>query len=117
MYNPPNQELDIDVMKDAASLNRKTLLIGDLNAKHTVLNSNRNNDSGKQLVNLLMNSNISIVNNDEPTHVPYDGTPDRLDLALSTSNLVPQIRDFTVCDMDAIHGHAPILVSITMESI
>ena len=115
MYNPPDRDLDIEIIKEAMSLNKKTILLGDLNAKHTGLHNNRTNRSGRNLLDLLMHTNISIRNNEEPTHVPYVGEPDRLDLALATPELTPNIGNFTVCDRDAIQGHAPIKINITTK--
>ena len=115
IYNPPDTELNIDAIRNVAGLNRKTIILGDLNAKDTRLNNNGTNRSGRRLMNLLVNTDLTIINNDEPTHVPWNGAPDRLDLALATPQLIPHIRDFAVSELDAIYGHAPITVTVAVE--
>ena len=116
IYNPPNSELDVDVLLDAAGLCPKTIILGDLNAKHTSLHSRVTNRSGINLLNMMANTNLIIVNNNEPTHVHSRGAPDRLDLAISTPQLIPHIRDFSVGELEAINGHAPITVTINLEN-
>ena len=114
-YNPPHKDLNTAEIRRAANQNRKTLVLGDLNAKHTELNNRSTNNSGTLLKHMLDNESIMIINDAEPTHMDPRGSTERIDLALATIPLLENIRNFSVCELYATHGHAPIITSLTFD--
>ena len=114
-YNPPDKRLDTEEIQGVFRLKQHTILLGDLNAKHIALDNNNTNTSGRALLDLITDTNISILNNGEPTRVAMGGQrgePERLDLALATPELTRMVKGFEVCQDGAAADHAPIMVTL-----
>jgi hypothetical protein len=68
---------DADVT-ELLNLRMKSILAGDLNAKHPVWNSQVSNPSGLKLLDLFVNCNFEILVPQHPTHFIPDGRGDVL---------------------------------------
>jgi hypothetical protein len=68
VYRSPNNNWADTDINELLSLKDKSILAGDLNAKHPVWNSKVSNKSGTRLLNLQDNSNFQISAPQYPTH-------------------------------------------------
>lgn len=85
VYNRPSNDYTDDCLKNLLSQNNQVLIIGDLNATHTMWNCNRSNQNGQTLYNHLdMTADSFLLHTTSPTHFPTNGmTPTTIDLAIS----------------------------------
>jgi hypothetical protein len=82
-YNPPHKELVKEELEAIFGTTTPTVLLGDLNSKHTVWNNRLTNKRGKLLLQFCLNRNISIKAPAEPTHFPTIGQPSVIDAVLA----------------------------------
>jgi endonuclease/exonuclease/phosphatase (EEP) superfamily protein YafD len=83
-------------------------LAGDLNAKHSVLNSNVSNPSGLKLLDLFVNCNFEISASQHPTHFVPDGRGDVLDIVVHKDVRLSEVSVLDIMDSD----HLPIMFCI-----
>lgn len=89
----------------------ETLVIGDLNAKHTDWNCTKINNSGKKLHDFIDTTDYVIIASDTHTHYPHSGaTPSTIDLALTNSTL--PIDTFVALEDWLLSDHCPILCKL-----
>ena len=70
IYNHPHDKLNIEKLDKLISSNSAQLLIGDLNAKYTMIKGNQTNTNGRLLYDfLLRNSDIININNNQITYI------------------------------------------------
>ena len=95
-YNPPGKTLNTAFLD---TLDRHTLILGDLNAKHLDFGCNTQNRQGKHLLDFINDSNLTILNNNEPTRFDhYRNSNEILDLAIATPNLLNKLLSFKIDD-------------------
>jgi hypothetical protein len=82
------------------NLRTKSILAGDLNAKHPVWNSKVSNPSGLKLLDSFFNSNFDISASQHSTHVVSDGRGDVLDIVVHKDVRLLDIRVLDIMDSD-----------------
>ena len=117
MYNPPNITLDKDAIREL--LNREDKLIGDLNACTESIGCKRNNESGRVLEELLLDEEMIVCNNQNPTYFtfkPENGYSELLDLLITTANFSNRmIRFQTLTNYTMCSDHCPISCYIKLN--
>lgn len=85
VYNPPKGRISTDDINKLLRLNKKVIIIGDLNAKHITWNCYANNRNGTTLLEYSTSKNFKILYPPEPTYQPSrnNARPSVLDLALT----------------------------------
>ena len=112
-YNPPQDVVSPQLVRELFALGEYVLLIGDLNAHHELWNSAQNNASGRIIEEILDGNNCSLLNVDQATFQPLH-TPDYqaiLDLAISSDHLISQVKSVTVTD-DLRSDHLTTVIEI-----
>lgn len=82
-YNPPHKELVEEELEAIFGTPAPTILLGDLNGKHTEWNNRSTNKQGKLLLQFCINRNITIKAPAEPIHFPAIGQPSVIDVVLA----------------------------------
>jgi hypothetical protein len=98
-------DTDITVL---LGLRNKSILAGDLNAKHLVWNSKVSNPSGLKLLELFVNSNFKISSPQCPTHYTPDGRSNVLNTVIHQNVCLSQAIVTNILDSD----HLPVMFSI-----
>ena len=100
VYCRPHDILDIDTLEHLINNNHDILLLGDFNAHHPLWGSVTPNASGHRLTQLINDSGLTILNNDQPTHFPYDHNhrPSRIDLMLTEFATTCRFSNFDLDD-------------------
>lgn len=114
-YSPKYFEsFEADIKKITPS-NKEFIVLGDLNAKSTIWNCNRNNTAGNVLVNLQHRSDFIISYPPVPTHYPHSGTtPSTIDIMLTNSSLF--ISPITAHIDQLKSDHSPITCTIDADT-
>ncbi|GIY61399.1 putative RNA-directed DNA polymerase from transposon BS [Caerostris darwini] len=113
LYHPPNnQKLDLDALEGLFT--NATVLIGDLNAKHTAWGCALENNRGQDLENLSNDKAFLFLNNGTHTYRSHSyNTTDALDLTISSPDLFPycswKVVDYVGSD------HYPILIELDYD--
>ena len=91
--NWANNNLNMNQLFDSA-IQQPTLILGDFNAHHTILNSIRDSNEGGEHISHLLDTypDITLLNNGHPTHIRGG----RLDLAFLNTHL----RNYTTWKID-----------------
>lgn len=111
-YNLPNnaiQSTDLDALMPP---NSRTVVIGDLNAKHVAWGCHNSNRSGRTILNYFENNDIMIHAPTSPTHYSANGRPEILDIVL-TKNYDPDLDLTVVSDLSS--DHDPITIKIETQ--
>jgi hypothetical protein len=112
IYNHPHDKLDSNNLEDIDNRNEPAIIIGDLNAKHKMMHSSSTNENGKILYNLLLDSNLIMMNQDKPTHVNEKSIKlDILDYVLTTTKAAKLIDECTTLD-EIGSDHFPIIIKL-----
>ena len=94
------------------------ILLGDFNARSNYWGDSLTNSHGTQIENLLMTTEVCLLNSDAPTHFHVQtATETCIDLALVSSDI---IHDFTWSPIDDLYNsdHYPIaLTRISAETM
>jgi exonuclease III len=81
-YLPPSTPV-VRTDLDKISSSTHTVLVRDLNSKHTAWNCSSVDSNGKKLLNYCIKNNLSIHYPDQPTHYPHNSAPSVLDIAIT----------------------------------
>lgn len=115
-YHPPNEKLPDAKFFMELSKVKKFILTGDLNCKHKAWFACRENELGKNLEKILVKSrNISIVKNKSPTHFSTFHTYDILDLILSSSKMLKNIKGVKVLKHELPSDHFPLNFNLKLN--
>ena len=88
------------------------LLLGDMNARHHLWGEPVDNDKGRIFENILLTSDISIINSPSPTHFHIQtGSHSTIDLSLTSNSCS---LDFSHRVLENLHGsdHYPIILDM-----
>ena len=116
IYCPPSTTPSAHLFQEIISLEKTVAIMGDFNAKHFTFYNQVTNQSGEALNDIIEQTNLVLLNNDEPTH--YSATHDSvdiLDLCLCSPDLAGKLNTFTVCG-DLGSDHLPILASFSLRA-
>jgi hypothetical protein len=110
-YNQPGRSLQprhLDALLQAGS---PSLVLGDLNSKHTAWGCRVSNTAGRALQTLLQaRPHINLLAPEEPTHYSHAGhLPDILDIGLASS-LDGDVEVFAVSDLSS--DHVPVVFDL-----
>ena len=112
LYLPHNTSIsDDDITSLISQLPGNRLILGDFNAHHQQWGSERSSPRGEQIVNLLLQTNLCLLNDGSATRVDdRTGTATAIDLSVASANIFP---DFSWEVIDDSHGsdHLPICIS------
>ena len=117
IYITPNETLTTNQLQSLIDqLPRPFILLGDLNARSTVWGDTETNPHGRSVEDLLLASDVCVMNTGSPTHIHIQtGTESCIDMALSSPDL---ICDFTWRTLDDCFNsdHLPIVISKVPEN-
>lgn len=109
-YSPPNSHLSPQDFHNFFPPNKKSLLLGDLNARHRLWNNLRSNSQGNVIADFLENNPLlQLLYTSTPTHYPLNGnTPSYIDIGINNglTNL-SELRTDDALSSD----HLPILLT------
>ena len=91
------------------------IILGDLNAHGTLWHCNSTNAKGRIIERILDDHNISLLNDDSPTHyTSHTNTTSIIDLGLCSSDILP---DFQWNVLQELHGsdHFPIVIELNTQ--
>ena len=116
-YNPPNLKLSEEVFHILRKKCAEYVIMGDLNAKATLWCSDKNNDSGDILDNIILDNDCIIANSKEPTHKNFNGkTTSILDYIIISTKLFDYVEDCTVLsNEDMTSDHFPISLKLSLK--
>ena len=91
--------------------------MGDLNAKTTLWCSDKNNDNGDILDNIMLDNDCIIANSKEPIHKNFNGkTTSILDYFIISTKLFDYVEDFTVfSDEDMTSDNFTIFLKLSLK--
>ena len=93
LYIPPKQTFSSSEILDILSqISTPVILVGDVNAWSTLRGSEITNDRGRALEDVILSSNLVILNNGLPTHFSTHKTFTNVDISLVSVNLA------TICE-------------------
>lgn len=113
-YKPPSCLLNVDYLSLLFPADGSTLLLGDLNCKHTAWGCRVTNPNGQRLYNCINTQCLHILAPTEPTYYSYNPTvpPDILDIGIQKNMDLPTyITSVTALDSD----HCPVLVTFHLR--
>ena len=90
-----------------------TLILGDINAHHSVWYSSSTDTRGTLLENMISGSNFGILNWDSPTMIPGNANPSSPDISLASASLITSTNWQTKTNLGS--DHLPILISLQMD--
>ncbi|KAJ8972049.1 hypothetical protein NQ317_001519 [Molorchus minor] len=103
VYNTPRNTLTPDDLAELLQSNQ-TLLIGDLNARHTAWRNRGNNRNGRVLLEYALEENLAILTPDSPTHYPRNNTtPSYIDLIVN-KNVTQDIAPISRQELNSDHN-------------
>ena len=110
---PPGYTPNFDLLFSAYD-EEDVLIIGDFNAHNSAWYSHTEDDQatsrGTRLAESLDNSNLNIINQDQPTRVPIRGPTSSSDLSITTAYLSINASWQAVCTLNS--DHHPILFQL-----
>ena len=90
IYIPPNQPFSAsDINNIISQINIPIILVGDCNAWSDLWGSPASNNRGKALEDVILASNLAVLNNGSPTHFSTHKTFTHVDISLCSSHLLP----------------------------
>lgn len=115
-YNRPSNIMSTNDLDKLFAINNKTLIIGDLNACHTLWNNNRNNTNGNTINNYANNNNINIHFTDNPTHYPNNNsTPSTIDIVLN-KNVNNVSKPISLPELNSDHNPVALTINGKREN-
>ena len=110
VYNNPRNLFTDHDLQTLTNVGRKTLIIGDLNARHHTWKNHVTNTNGRTLFNFIINNNLTLLHTDEPTHYPHNNaTPTYIDILINKNvNNLTKLTTQTALNSD----HNPIKITI-----
>ncbi|GFQ92920.1 RNA-directed DNA polymerase from mobile element jockey [Trichonephila clavata] len=93
-------------------MNKNTIILGDLNAKHTIWGSSCNNDRGKDILKMMNDKEFMTLNDGIPTQTSLSyNTSEALDISIISADI------FLRCTWSVLDhigsDHFPILIKFS----
>lgn len=112
VYLPPREEISTRDLSDIITQTpNSVLLVGDLNAHHTIWGSRDISSRGRIVMEFIEENSLAVLNTGEPTHVNHsNGSFSCIDVAISSTDLAGQL-EWTVSE--DFHGsdHSPTFIA------
>jgi len=114
-YNPPGYgTVSKDLLDWASRLGPRVILLGDFNAHHPSLLSDRLDQNGGTIFDFLEESNFVLLNDDSPNYLGRAGQTSILDLAMISPALAGDFIEFRV-EFSLSSDHLPLTVDLKCE--
>ena len=110
VYIPPGDTVNLDVL-NTLLCSRKTIIVGDLNAKSKLWGSRQADERGLQLEEKIEANSAVVVNTGQPTYQHYSGSQSHLDVAIVTGDLGGR-ANWSVYNNTLGSDHSPTEVTI-----
>lgn len=116
IYAPPTNDFSINDLSALFPQNKKTLIIGDFNARSRLWKNRRQNRRGTTLADFVMlRHDVQLLHTNTPTHYPPNGmSPSYVDLALNCG--LRHLSDLTV-ENALSSDHLPIHLTLDGEKL
>ncbi|XP_076324330.1 uncharacterized protein LOC143232599 [Tachypleus tridentatus] len=111
MYVSPQTKPDTTTLQQIYNSFPNSIIIGDLNSKHTDFNCRTTNRNGTILRQFIEHNNLVTLNNNQATHMQNNGNQDILDLVIAPSRQSRHLTNFQVLN-DIGSDHYPIYIQI-----
>jgi hypothetical protein len=119
-YNPPDKDLNIDMLNYLDEKFENYIICGDFNSKNTSFGCKVNNKNGTKLEEFILNSKALILNNKvDPTYYrTYNNYQEILDLFICSNSLFRLIDNFKVLNhKDLGSDHFPIKIEMRKDNV
>ena len=113
MYIRPQAHINLEKLSNI-KLSKNHLIMGDLNAKHSLWGSPTHDARGNILSNFMEDKNLICVNNGEGTRLGNSGQLSHLDIVLATPNISSKIQ-FQVLSDNWGSDHYPLKISLFFQ--
>ena len=114
-YNPPDKQIDKEFIRSIFTKHQKTILTGDLNGHHPLLNGSKTDHNGAAIKEMFTELDLVLLQSDQPTYCPlHRDYRARLDLVLHSMDLAGLISNFEVSD-ELRSDHLSLLVTVTTK--
>ncbi|KAF8766539.1 putative RNA-directed DNA polymerase like protein [Argiope bruennichi] len=112
VYHPPNQK---NLFANFSNfMDKNSIIIGDLNAKHSAWGCSGDNDRGIDVLQMMDDNEFIILNVGSHTHSSFSyNTSEALDISMTSAELVPQCS-WSVLD-NIGSDHLPILIELNKK--
>jgi hypothetical protein len=116
-YVPPRKHLNNLIFNELESNHPNFLVIGDLNAKHLELGNRKSNQSGKNLIEQINGTTLTILNDNSHTFkIDSRNYSERLDLAIASQSVTNAAYEFKVLKNSILDSnHWPISVKLRID--
>lgn len=112
IYIPPSQTFsETDISSLLSQSQNPTIILGDFNAWSPLWGSEKSNERGTQIENIVLTENLVILNDGRPTHFSTHNTFTHVDLTLVTSQFTPKCS-WSVLENLYSSDHYPILTAV-----
>ena len=117
-YSPPDKIINKYLLEEIFEISENVILLGDLNAQHQSWFSNKTNQSGSIIKDLINNLDLCLINDSSPTYVPihkplYSAI---IDLVVATEKATNLITNFETVDT-LRSDHVTVLITIKHEGL
>ena len=110
IYIRPQANLNAEKLSKM-KLNSKHLIMGDINAKHSLWGAPVNDTKGISFFNFIEDNNLVCLNNGQGTRIGHMGQLSHLDIVVSTCN-ISSITKFDILEDNWGSDHYPIQMSL-----
>lgn len=112
----PYAQLLKDVLHSAG--NRKAMILADINARSTLWHSNKTDDRGRIINDVLdgLDSYIIDTPNQQPTYSGHHGYTSNIDITIVTAKALPYVKRWTVLEHATHSDHNAILTETTTQT-
>ena len=112
LYCPPQTPIADDAFTSLFDeLDGSKVILGDFNAHHLQWGGQSVNNRGEQIVNILMNTNLCLLNDGSATRVDdRTGTASAIDLSITSSDIFSDFAWEVIDDSDG-SDHLPVCIS------
>ena len=114
LYNRPKQTLDRDFIKQFIRKHPRTIIIGDLNARHIDWDDHKTNALGKQLLDLTDQLNLFVTTTDTVTRPGRRHVGSFIDLVVTPRSVHPLISSYHTLE-DVGSDHLPTLLKVRLS--
>lgn len=96
-YNPPNTQVNPNILQACRQLHGKTIITGDFNCKNVSWGSSKTDSQGRDLLKCINDNGLFIINNGAKTRYdPHTGKEEVLDLCLTNNGFIDNFESWQV---------------------
>ncbi|GFT38712.1 hypothetical protein NPIL_431471 [Nephila pilipes] len=110
IYHPPNESHQPTNFSNF--MDKNTIILGDLNAKHTIWGSSCNNNRGEDILQMMDNKELMILNDGSSTHSSLsNNNSEALAISITSADIFPQCTGSILYHIGS--DHFPILIKFS----